>query len=244
MATNALGESFITLLDWVLRWWLNGHTPGLQFVAEQVSAIRPVMRWVAAVALALSLVALATAVMVTRRGHFAAEGVLGLARFLLVLSGGWLVFAAGWSLSEALSRWIIGGRSGVAEYLAAVTDALSATEPALAASLSVVGAAAVLAFVAVVLVRTLVAALLAAAVPVVAASAVFQGRVPLRMALAWMLAVVVFRPLASVVYRLSHDLVTDSTEPVVVLVSVPMMFLLSAMMLPLVARLVGGERPA
>lgn len=242
MVTNSLGESFVTLLDWALRWWLGDQAPGLRFVAEQMADIRPVTRWVAAVTLALSVVALSTAIMVTRRGHYAAEGVLGLGRFLLVMSGGWLVFAAGWSLSQSLSHWIIGGRSGVAAFLGAVSGALSEAEPAVAASLSVVGAAAVLAFVAVALVRTILAALLVAVVPIVAASALVHGRVPLRMALAWMLAVVIFRPLVSLVYRLSHDLVTTSSEPVVVLVSVPMMLLVSAMMLPLVARLAGGER--
>lgn len=242
MTTNALGESFVTVVDWALRWWLDGRGPGLTFVAEQVAAVRPVMRWIAAVVLALAVIWVAAAVMLTRRGHHLAAGVLGFGRFLLVLSGGWLFFAAGWSLSQGVARWILGGRADVGSFMAAVTDALAGAEPALAASLSVLGAATALSFVAVSLARVVLAFLLVVGLPIIAAAGSYRGEFRVRTAFSWLLAVLTFPPLSALVYRAGHGLVTGSADPVVVLISVSMMFVISAAMLPLVVRLTAGER--
>lgn len=242
MPSNALAESFATLLDWALRWWLSGGDPGLALIRENVTDLGPVMRWVGAVMLSLALVGAAVLLMVRRRGSDLADLVLGLGRFLFALSAGWLLFASGWALSEALGRWIIGGRPDTDDYLDAVTTALSDAEPALAMTLSVLGMAAVLGFIAVVLARFVVAVLLAAGVPAVAAASVFRGSTSLRLVCGWLLAVVAFRPLTAVIYRISHDLVTSSREPIVILLVVTLTFLLSAAMLPAVARLAAGGR--
>ncbi len=241
MAQNSLAESFVTLLDWALRWWIAGDDPGLGLVKDVTGQLGPVTRWASSVALALAIVVFAVLLVVRRRGSDLADLVLSLGRMLLVVSAGWLVFAAGWALSDALGRWIIGGRSGVGEYVAAVTEALADAEPALAMTLSVLGMSAVLSFIAVVLARFVLAVLLVAGTPVLAATAVSRRAVGLRLAAGWLLAVLAFRPLASVVYRVGHGLVTDSGQPVIVLLSVSLTFLLSAAMLPAVARLGGAS---
>lgn len=237
MAQNSLAESFVTLLDWALHWWITGEDPGLGLVRSLAVQLSPVTRWASAVALALTVVTFAVILMVRRRGSDLADMLLSLGRLLLVLSAGWLVFAAGWALSDALADWILGGRPGVGEYVGAVTEALANAEPALAMTLSVFGMSAVLSFIAVVLARLVLAVLLVSGIPVLAAAAVSRRAVGLRMAGAWLLAVLAFRPLACVVYRVGHRLVTDSGQPVIVLLSVALTFLLSAAMLPGVARL-------
>jgi hypothetical protein len=237
MAQNSLAESFVTLLDWALHWWIAGDDPDLGLLKDLVAQLGPVTRWASAVAMALTVVAFAVLMIVRRRGSDLADLVLTLGRLLLVLSAGWLVFAAGWALSDAVGRWIIGGRPRVGEYVAAVTDALAEAEPALAMTLSVFGMSAVLSFIAVVLARFVLAVLLVAGAPVLAGAAVSRRAVRLRLAGGWLLAVLAFRPLVCVVYRVGHTLVTDSGEPVIVLLSVSLTFLLSAAMLPAVARL-------
>ncbi len=242
MPSNALAESFVTLLDWALRWWLSGRDPGLALIRDNVTELRPVMRWVGAVALALAIVAAGVLLMVRRRGADLADLTLGVGRFVVALSAGWLVFASGWALCDALGSWILGGRPDAGPYVDAVTTALSDAEPAIAMTLSVLGMAAVLGFVAVVLARFVIAVLLVAGIPAVAAASVFRGAGSLRVALAWLLAVLAFRPLSAIIYRVSHDLVTMSREPIVVLLVVTMTFLLSAAMLPGVARLAANGR--
>lgn len=237
MAQNSLAESFVTLLDWALHWWIAGEDPGLALVRSLTGQIGPVTRWATAVAMAGTVLAFAVLLMFRRRGSDLADMVLSLSRLVLVLSAGWLVFAAGWALSDALGRWIIGGRPAVGEYVEAVTDALADAEPALAMTLSVLGMSAVLSFIAVVLARFVLAVLLVAGIPVLAAAAVSRRAVGLRIAGGWLLAVLAFRPLACVVYRVGHNLVTGSGQPVIVLLSVALTFLLSAAMLPGVARL-------
>ncbi len=244
MATNALGESFLTLLDWALRWWVAGSGPGLGFIAAQAATLAPVIRWIAAATLALAVVVGASAIIVTKRGGQLAALVVGLGRFLLVLSAGWLVFAGGWTLSDEVAEWILGSKRGTVEYVTSVTDALADAEPALAMTLSVVGAAACLAFIAVVLVRVVVGVLLMVGVPVIAAVSVAGDSSRMRIALAWSVAVLAFRPAAAIVYRISHDLVTGAREPVVVLLAVPLTFLVTVSILPGIARLAGAVRPA
>lgn len=243
MSTNVLGESFVTLLDWVLRWWVADRGPGLAFIAEHVSQMRPVVRWASAATLALTITTAAVVLIVARKGAHLAELLVGLGRFLLVLSAGWLVLAAGWSASQSLARWILGGDTHTTEYSVAVTDALAAAEPAIAASMSVVGAATALTFAAVVLLRAVMATVLAVTAPVIAAASLLAGGSRLRILGAWMLAVLAFRPLACLIYRMSHDLVTTSGDPVVVLLAVPLTLVLSALMLPLVAAVAAGTRP-
>lgn len=239
-AEQPVGAPFITLLRWTLEWWLAGQDPGLALLRRNVVALTPVSRWLAAVALALALVVLAGVLMMRRQGADLADAVVGLGRFLLVLSAGWLVLAAAWGMSDALAGWIVGPRAGTQEYVARVEQALSAADPTLARTLALVGTASVLAFVAMVVARVVLATVIAAGLPVIAALSLRRRAPGVRPVGGWLVAVVAFRPLAAVVYRVSHDLVTGPGEPVLVLVVVCLTFLLSGALLPGVARIVTG----
>lgn len=232
-----MDTSFITVLDWTLGWWLGEKDPGLESVQRNVAALGAVSRWVAFATLALALVAVAATLSVRRRGADLADAVIGLGRFLLVLSGGWLILAAAWTASDAVGAWIVGARGDRAAYVDAVSEALAAADPALARTLAVVGTAAVLGFVAMVVARLMLAVLTAVALPVVAALSL-RGRAPaLRWAAACLIAILAFRPLVAVVYRISHGLVTGDRDPVLVLLVVCLTFLLSAALLPAVVRI-------
>jgi hypothetical protein len=239
-----VGDSFVRLLEWALTWWLAGDDPGLAALRRNVAAVAPVTRWITAVALAVGLLLAAVVVAARRRGGDLAEAVVGLGRFLLLLSAGWLLLAAGWSMSDGLARWIVGGRAGASEYVGSVRAALAAAEPTMARTMAVVGTAAVLGFVAMVMARVVLTVLIAVALPVLAAVGLRRPAPGMRVALAWVVAIIAFRPIAALVYRVSHDLVTASREPVVVLIVVCLTFLLSAALLPGVARALSPGRTA
>jgi uncharacterized membrane protein YhaH (DUF805 family) len=75
------------------------------------------------------------------------------------------------------------------------------------------------------------------------AAASLRSRAPaLRSLVAWLVAVLAFKPLAALVYRVSHDLVTSTREPVLVLVVVCLTFTAAAGLLPAVARVAAGVR--
>lgn len=232
-----MDESFVRVLDWALGWWLGGHDPGLIFVRRTVSALDGVTHWTAFAALAVAAVVAALTLMARRRGRDLADLVIGAGRFLLVMSGGWLLLAAAWSASDGMGRWIIGARDDRRSYVDAVEEALRQADPTMARTLAITGTAAVLGFIAVVMARLIVTVLLAAGVPVLAAASLARRPAVLRGALGWMLAVIAFQPLAAVVYRASHGLVTGGNDPVLVLVVVCLTFLLIAALLPAVARL-------
>lgn len=235
-------ESFVTLLDWALRWWFRGDDPGLALISAIVAPLRPVMTWIGAAVLALSLTLSAVLIMYRRRGSDVANVVLGVSRFLLALSAGWLLMAAGWTASEGLGRWILGGKADIDGYIAAVTEALAQAQTPIAATLSLAGMAAVMAFLTVVLARVVAAVFLVLGLPLVAAGSLVVTSSALRSGVAWLVAVLCFRPCVSALYRASHALVTDASEPMVVLLVVPMTFLIGAALLPGVARTVAGAR--
>lgn len=232
-----MDTSFITVLDWALSWWLGGEDPGLAYIRRNVETVEVVTRWLAFAALALAVVSVAVTLSVRRRGADLADAVIGLGRFLLVLTAGWLVLAAAWSASNGLGAWIIGGHADRAAYVDAVSSALSEADPALARTLAVVGTAAVLGFIAIAVARLMLTVLVAVALPVVAALSLRRRAPSLRWGAACLIAVMVFRPLSAVVYRMSHGLVTGSRDPILVLVVVCLTFLLAAALLPATVRI-------
>lgn len=239
-SAQPLAEAFVSLLDWALRWWIGGRDPGLGLLRDNVAELRPVTTWLAGVALALSVVAGAVLLMLRRRGADLAELMMGLGRFALVMFGGWLVLASTWSMSDAIAGWLLGPRPDPQAYREAVTRAVAEADPIMSQVLSIAGIAAVLGFIAMVLARFVIALLLVTGLPVLAAMSVLRSAGNLRLGLAWLAAVLCFRPLASVVYRVSHDLLTYSEEPVLVLVVACLTFLLAASLLPGVARIAAG----
>ena len=235
---QSFAHTYASLLAWALAWWADGGGWGLPEVRAQVADLRPVTRWVTAALLALGLVAAGAVIIVRRRGQDAAAAVVGTGRALLAVSMGWLILASGWALGDHLAGWILGRSAGVGEYRQQVEEAVSAADPVVALSLSIVGIACCLGFISAVLMRLVVTVLIAAGMPVIAAGSLFGARA-LRTVAAWGVAVIVFEPLSAVVYRVGHALVLDADEPVLVLLVSAVTSFLAASTLPLTARLVG-----
>ncbi|MFN8183122.1 MAG: hypothetical protein U0R23_01720 [Candidatus Nanopelagicales bacterium] len=235
---QSFAHTYTSLLAWALAWWADGGGWGLPEVRSQVAALGPVTRWATAASLALSLVAVGLVVIVRRRGDDVAGALVGAGRALLAVSAGWLVLASGWSLGGHVAGWIVGRSAGVGDYRRQVEEALSTADPVVALTLSIVGIACCLGFISVVLVRLVVAILIAAGMPVIAAGSVLGARA-LRTVTAWGVAVVAFEPLSAVVYRVGHALVLRAQEPVLVLLVAAVTSFLAASMLPLTARIVG-----
>lgn len=240
-AAEAFGRTFVSLVTWLLTWWVSGQDPGLAVLRQVIGDVWPVVRWAAAAALALGLVAGAALLAVRRRGSDLAHMTTGLARFLLALSAGWLVMASGWRMSEALSRWILAGGTDPRTYRQDLEAALASVEPVLALTLSVAGIAACLALVAAVLLRFVIAVLVMVCLPVVAGLSVARPTPALRHVLIWFAAVLVFRPLAYLVSRVGQELHAGIGDPLVLLVIAVLTFLVSAMILPVTARALSGR---
>lgn len=240
---DSFGQAFTSLLGWALAWWVGGEDPGLATLRENAEAIRPVTAWVTAAVLACSLVASAVVVMVRRRGSDLAALTLGLARSALVASGGWLVLASSWSLSDGLARWLVGGRPQTATFTSSVSAALTELDPPLALTLSIVGIASCLGFVAMVLARFVIAVVLSVGLPAMAALSVLRSVGSVRLAVAWITAVIVFKPVNAIVYRVGHSLLSNARDPVLVLLIAALSFLLAAALLPAMARMFGGIHP-
>jgi hypothetical protein len=235
---QSFAHTYASLLAWALTWWADGGGWGLPEVRAQVGDLRPVTRWATAALLALGLVAVALVMVVRRRGEDVAAAVVGAGRALLAVSAGWLILASGWSFGNHVAGWILGRSTGVGEYRREVEEAVSAADPVVALTLSIVGIACCLGFISAVLVRLVVAVLIVVGMPVIAAGSLFGARA-LRTVAAWGVAVIAFEPLSAVVYRVGHALALNAREPVLVLLVAAVTSFLAASMLPLTARLVG-----
>jgi hypothetical protein len=237
-ATEAVSETYLSLLAWAWTWWWDTGGLRLSSVRTFVTAMSPVSAWFTTAVLAGGLVLAAAVTMVRRRGADVANLLVGLGRAALAWSATWLLLASAWSLGDASARWIIGGRARVLELRAVVADATTATDPAVCLALCVVGIACCLTFVAVVIGRFGIAVLLALALPVLAAASVLPGARSLRPALSWAVAVAAFPPVCAAIYRVAHGLATGTDEPVVVLLVAGLSFLAAAAALPGMTRVV------
>lgn len=238
---EAFGTTFASLVAWLIEWWTGGHDPGLAALRQGLVHLWPVIRWLSAAVLAVSLTAAGVLLIVRRRGTDLAAVVIGLGRFLLVASAGWLVLACAWSLSDALSRWILSGSIDADRYRKDLLTALQDVEPVLALVLSVAGIASCLLLVAVIMVRFLLAVVLTVTLPVMAASSLSGPPVVMRRAGGWLLAVLAFRPLAYLVCRAGQQLHSQFPDAVLALVIAVVTFAAAAMVLPLTARAVAGQ---
>ncbi|MCU0295488.1 MAG: hypothetical protein MUD05_05460 [Candidatus Nanopelagicales bacterium] len=230
---QSLDASFVTLVDWVLSWWVAGQDPGLTMIGRQVDTIRPVSRWLAFSVLAIVVAIAGLQVALKRRGEPLADALVGGVRVLLALSAGWLLMASAWAMSDALARWLIGGRTGAAGVGQAVAEAIPEVDPLLASTLSIVGIAGCLALAACSLARVVIVVVVACIVP---AAAALPSRA-WRVGLAWVGAVIVVKPVNAVIYRVGRSLITGESDPLLVLIATTSMFVLAAGMLPMMARL-------
>jgi len=235
-------DTYASLLAWALNWWSGEGSPGVSDLRAQVAGMRPVSRWVTAALLAVGLVVCAASLMIRRRGSDLADVLVGLARTALAVSAGWLVLASAWSLGDAVAAWILGRDSGLRELRSHLAEAATRADPGLALLLSIVGIACCLGFVAAVLARFVIAAMLVVGLPVLAAGSVTPGGPGLRTGIAWVVAVVAFQPLSAAVYRVGHGLALHAQAPVLVLLIPGLTLFLAASTLPLAARLAGGGR--
>lgn len=240
---ESFGQAFTSLVGWALAWWVGGDDPDLAALRANVAAVRPVTSWVAAVVLGLSVVVAAAVLMTRRNGADLAALLIGLARTALVISAGWLLLASAWSLSDALARWLIGSRTDTEAYSQAVSRAMSEIDPALGLTLAIVGIAACLGFVAAVLARFIIAVLLALGLPALAALSVLRSTGGMRTGLSWVVAIIAFKPLNAVVYRVGHGLLTNTDDPVLVLLIASLSFVFAASLLPGVAKVMDGLHP-
>jgi hypothetical protein len=243
-AAETFGATFVDLADWALRWWVGDAGPGLEEIRREVLAVRPVGTWLAAAVAALAVVGSGLLLAVRRRGEDLAHVLFGLMRLGLAVSTGWLVAATAWTTSDRLAGWMVGPRAQAGGFTAGLEAALVAVEPGLAVTLSIVGAAACLGFVAVCVARFVAVCLLVVFLPVAAAASMLRPAPTLRIASGWAVSVLAFGPVTAMIYRVGHRVVDSAGDPLVVLLAGELSFLLAAASLPFIARMVGGLGPA
>lgn len=244
---GAAAATFIHALEGILTWaldlWTGGTGADWGAMRQAAAATAPAVRWLAAAAMATSLVVGAVRVMYHRRGETAADIGVGLLSFVVLSVVSWAAVGAAWTVSEALSQWVLDpAHADPAGYAGAVLGGLQQVDPALAVMLSVLGIAACVALSVALLARAAAAVGLALILPVVAAGGARSAGLR---ALGWALALLAYRPLIAVLYRMLHAVVvvpgqaTQPVQTVVVGVSGP---LLAAACLPLLLRHLGEAR--
>lgn len=245
---QTMAQAFADMLQAALTWWLGPTGVALKPLLNTLSdpaGRNPagLMVWIAGVVAVFALFAAGINVMLRRRMDDAIDIGIGLFKFVLVYTAGWTVLLGLWNLSDDLTNSILGNQGTdalSAPFTATMTAGIAAqAAPGLMIVLGLIGAILGLFLFFAMLFRIAAIVILAVALPLAAAGAVGSGATKewLPKVTGWLLALIMFRPLAALVYSIGLELMTrsDGADPVMgmligVAVIITTLFSLAALM--------------
>ncbi len=224
---QTMAQAFADVLHATLTWWLGPSGVALKPLLNTLSdpsGRNPagLMAWLAGVVAVFALIAAGINLMLRRRMDDAVDIGIGLFKLALVYTAGWTVLLGLWNLSDELTNAILGNK-GVAElsgpFTAAMTVGFAAqAAPGLMIVLGLLGAILGLFLFFAMLFRIAAIVILAIALPLAAAGSVGSGATKdwLPKVTGWLLAFIMFRPLAALIYSIGLELMTrsDGEDPV------------------------------
>jgi len=242
-AASALAQGMARATQLVVTFWVDVPVPGLSAEAGPAAELRSGTAWLTGWLAVLSLLVGAARMVVTRSGRPAVEAFRGLLLLLVVLSGAGvavvqLLVVAG----DGYARWILdrsaGGDLGRRLVGLSTAGSTAALGSGLLLVVGLLGMLAALAQLGLMLIRVAVVTLFAGLLPLAAAGAGTEtGLAWLRKVLAWLLAFVLYKPVAATVYASAFLLIGQGRDAVSVLSGLSLL-VLSVLALPALLRLV------
>ena len=235
---EAFAKGLADAIKIMMSFWVNVPTPQLSDTTGPVAALRGDLAWLTgAVALAAFLVA-AGRLAVTRHSEAAVDISRSSISLLLATFLGVPVIAALTVFGDQLATWVL-AKSATGDLGArlAQLSVASGTGGGLLLLISILGILGSLVQILLMLARVAVLTLLAGSLPLfAAASSSKTGRASYHKALAWVLAFVLYKPAAALIYAASFYLVGDG-KTVVEALSGLLLLLMAPIALPALLRL-------
>jgi len=238
-AVDQLAQGLGKALTLAMTFWTRVQVPALSDSSGPVGDLRGSTAYLTgAVAVAALLVA-AVRLAFTRSSEPAVDAARGLVTLVVATGVGVPAVVALAAAGDGFSTWILGraGDGALGPRLAGLATSLGPLGPGLVFIVAILGIFAALAQVALMLVRVGVLVMLTGVLPLVAAgSGTRAGRATLTRVLSWLLAFVLYKPAAAVVYASAFYLVGQGSDPLSVLSGLALM-VLSIVALPALLRL-------
>ncbi len=238
-AVDQLATGLGKALTLAMTFWTRVQMPALSDSSGPVGDLRGSTAYLTgAVAVAALLVA-AVRLAFTRSSEPAVDAARGLVTLVVATGVGVPAVVALAAAGDGFSTWILGraGDGALGPRLAGLATSLGPLGPGLVFIVAILGIFAALAQVALMLVRIGVLVMLTGVLPLVAAgSGTRTGRATLTRVLSWLLAFVLYKPAAAVVYASAFYLVGQGSDPLSVLSGLALM-VLSIVALPALLRL-------
>ncbi|MBT2418029.1 hypothetical protein J7F01_08780 [Streptomyces sp. ISL-22] len=200
----------------VMSWWVEIPTPDLAAGGGEDPKTSPVAwiwqhtGWITTWIAVLSLLVAAGKMAFTRRGEAAVEAAKGMLTLTVVTGMSLSVISALLTASDEFSEWIIEESYSNVEFGDAIMDWLALSHlvggigPVLALVLTLLATLACIVQVALMMVRTVMLFILCGMLPLSAASSMTAaGQAWFRKSLAWLLAFILYKPAAAIIYAMA-----------------------------------------
>jgi hypothetical protein len=232
---DSIASAFSTaegeMLKLLLSAWVNVPTPNLSSTSGTVGFLQSSLSWYVAAAAVLGLLVAAGRLAIERKPDAAKEAATGMLTTLLTIGAGVATISLLSAAGDAFSTWILDQAAGSATPTQALTQlgsftGLMATGGAgLIILLSVLAIIGMVVQLAMVLIRSVLLVVLVGVWPLAAASSMTEmGRQWYKKITGWMIAFLLFKPAAAIVYAaaikmtLSSDSVLASIEGIILII--------------------------
>jgi hypothetical protein len=219
------------MLKLLLSAWVNVPTPNLSSTSGTVGFLQSSLSWYVAAAAVLGLLVAAGRLAIERKPDAAKDAATGMLTTLLTIGAGVATISLLSAAGDAFSTWILDQAAGSATPTQALTQlgsfaGLMATGGAgLIILLSVLAIIGMVVQLAMVLIRSVLLVVLVGVWPLAAASSMTEmGRQWYKKITGWMIAFLLFKPAAAIVYAaaikmtLSSDSVLASIEGIILII--------------------------
>lgn len=222
---QTMARAFADVLQATMTWWLGPSGVALKPLLNTLSdptGRNPagLMTWLAGVVAVMALIGAGINLMLRRRMDDAVDVGIGLFKLALVYTAGWTVLLGLWNVSDELTNSILGDR-GIAQLSGPFTASMTvgiAAAPGLMIVLGLLGALLGLFLFFAMLFRVAAIVILAIALPLAAAGSLGTGATKewLPKVTGWLLAFIMFRPVAALIYAVGLEIMTrsDGNDPV------------------------------
>ncbi|MEV4649045.1 hypothetical protein [Saccharopolyspora sp. NPDC049357] len=206
---DALLDAMGKMLGFLWTWWVHIPTPGISATAGPVSQVQQHLAWYMMVAAGIGLlVGAGKLALSTNGGEQLRDTGLGLGRWVLLSTAGTAGVGLLVQAGDEFSTWIIQRAAGkdlaaaVGSYLAFSAPGTPGMTPTLVIILAIIAIFAAFIQAALMFVRAGMLVLCAGVLPLAAAAGIGGGaaKKTLDKLLSWMIAFVLFKPVAAVVY--------------------------------------------
>jgi hypothetical protein len=237
---KTLGKGFADMVTTITTFWTQLDVPTM--AGGPIQQLQGDMIWLQAFIVVATLLYAAAKMAVTRSGKPAGQAAGAMILTIVATGCGLVVIDAAAAAGDSFSSWIINQSSGgdLGTRLAAIANlaTLSSGSPGLVIVLAIVGIVSSLAQVALLLARIGILGVLAGTLPVTSAATNTQtGRAWFQRVMGWLIAFVLYKPIAAIIYATAFYMIGDGKD-ITSVVSGLVLMIMAILALPALLRLV------